>query len=173
MPGSQKKCAKEPETSPSVPQQEEQPDATEGKVIVDYDLDIDYYGSASKNEPVTQEEKEENSDAEYTNVEITQDRTFCQRILPCNVMQEIQQVHLEQGPKIVDLWLQDMYIWLGFSPIAAKLLVRESPERLRVLINKNVDDICNVVRKPSGKNTNGMWNRGQQVSVIAQENLKL
>ena len=74
-------------------------------------------------------------------------------------------------------WFQDMYVWLGFSPEVAKLLVREqgldSPERLSVITDKNVDDICNVVRKPGGKNANGMPNRGQQVSVIAQENLKL
>ena len=37
----------------------------------------------------------------------------------------------------------------------------------------NVDDICNVVRTPGGKNANGMSNRVQQVSVIAQKNLKL
>ena len=70
-----------------------------------------------------------------------------------------------------------MYLWLGFSSEAARLLVREqgldSPERQRVLIDKNVNDICNVVRKPGSKNTNGMPDRGQQVSVIAQENLKL
>ena len=57
------------------------------------------------------------------------------------------------------------------------MLVREqeldSPARLRVLTDKIVDDICNVMRKPGGKNANGMPNRGQQVSVIAQENLKL
>ena len=29
------------------------------------------------------------------------------------------------------------------------------------------------MRKPGGKNVNGMPNRGKQVSVIAQENLKL
>ena len=34
-----------PEKNLSVPQQEEQPDAAEGKVIVDYNLDIDYEGS--------------------------------------------------------------------------------------------------------------------------------
>ena len=73
--------------------------------------------------------------------------------------------------------LQNMYIKLGFSPKAAKLLVREqgldNPDRLRVLTDKNVDDICNVVRKPGDKNANGTPDRGQQVSVIAQENLKL
>ena len=70
-------------------------------------------------------------------------------------------------------WRQDMYIHLGFSPEAAQLLVREqgldSPYRLRVLTDKNVDDICNVMRKPCKKNANRMPNKGQQVSVIAQE----
>ena len=53
------------------------------------------------------------------------------------------------------LWLKDMYIQLGFTPKAAKLLLREqgldSPERLRVL-TKNVDDICNVMINPGCKN---------------------
>ena len=92
-------------------------------------------------------------------------------------MKGIQQVHSKQGPKIMALRLQDVYIWLGFSPNAAKLLVRvqelDSPDRLRVLTDKNVDDVCNVMRKPGSKNANGMPDRGQQVSVIAQENLKL
>ena len=68
-----------------------------------------------------------------------------------------------------------MYIRLGFSPKAAKLHVREQRldylDRLRILMDKNIHDICNVVRKPGGKNADGTSNRGQQVSVIAQENL--
>ena len=43
----------------------------------------------------------------------------------------------------------------------------------RDLTGKKIDDICNVVKKPGLKNTNGMSDRGQQISVIAQENLKL
>ena len=47
---------------------------------------------------------------------------------------------------------------LRLSPKAARLLVREprldSSERLRVLIDKNVNDICNVVRKPGSKKAN-------------------
>ena len=86
-------------------------------------------------------------------------------------------VHRAQGQEIRALWLQDLYIRHGYSPEAAKLLIREqgldSPERLRALADKNVDDICHVMRKPGGKNANGMPHRGQQVSVIAQENLKL
>ena len=49
----------------------------------------------------------------------------------------------------------------------------DSPERLRVLTNKNINDICNVIRKQGGKNANRTPDRGQQVSAIAQENLKL
>ena len=40
-------------------------------------------------------------------------------------------------------------------------------------MDMNVDDICNVKRKPGGKNDNGMSDRGQQDSVMAQENVKL
>ena len=61
------------------------------------------------------------------------------------------------------LWLLDMYLWFEFSPKAARLFVRvqglDSPERLRVLTDKNVDDICNVIRKPGGKIFNRMPNK--------------
>ena len=61
-------------------------------------------------------------------------------------------------------WLQDTYIWLGFIPKAAKLVIREqgqdNPERLRVLMDKIVNDIWSVVRKPGGKNANKMPNSG-------------
>ena len=70
-----------------------------------------------------------------------------------------------------------MYVWLGFSTKAAKLFIREkelvSPERLRVLTDKNVDDTCNVMWKSGSKSINGMPNRKQQISVIAQKNMKL
>ena len=74
--------------------------------------------------------------------------------------------------------LQDIYTQLGFSPQAAKLLIREQgldcPDRLRVLTEKNIDDICNVMRKSDGKSAGGMLNKGQKhVSVMAQQNLKL
>ena len=69
-----------------------------------------------------------------------------------------------------------MCLWFGFGPKEARLLHREqgldSPERLRVLTNKNVSDICNVVRKLDSKNSNRLPDRGKQVSVMAQENLK-
>ena len=69
-----------------------------------------------------------------------------------------------RGPEIMVLWLQDMYLRLGFSSEAARLLIREqgldSPERLRVPTNENVDGICNVMRKPCGKSADGTPNRG-------------
>ena len=74
-------------------------------------------------------------------------------------------VHRAQGPEIMALKLQNMYTQLGFSCKAAKLLISEqgldNPARLRVLTDKNVDQICNVMRKPGGKNANGMPNRVQ------------
>ena len=70
-----------------------------------------------------------------------------------------------------------MYLCLGFSFEAARLLVREqgfdSLERLRVFADRNIDNICNAMIKPGGKNANGKPNRGQEVSVMAKENLKL
>ena len=82
----------EPATNPSVPQQDVQPDAAEGKVIADYDPNVNYEGSEHENEIVGQEEEEKNSNAEYVNMKIPQAGTFHQRMMPCNVMQRIQQV---------------------------------------------------------------------------------
>ena len=69
-------------------------------------------------------------------------------------------------------WLHDMYCWLRLSHKAAKLLIGQqgldSPERLRVLTDKNVNDICNVMRKLGGQNADGMPNSGQQMSFINQ-----
>ena len=89
----QPKGTEEPEKNPSVPQQEEQPDATEGKVIVDYILDVDYEGSETKNATVALEEEEENSVTEYVCIEIPHEGTFHQRMMPCNVILRIQWVH--------------------------------------------------------------------------------
>ena len=47
----------------------------------------------------------------------------------------------------------------------------DSTEWLRVFTNKNVDGICNVMRKSGSMNANERPDRGQQVSVITQENL--
>ena len=58
------------------------------------------------------------------------------------------------------------YMLAAQSPEGVRLLVREqgvdSPERLRVLTDKNVDEICNVVRKPCGKNANRAPDRGRR-----------
>ena len=57
------------------------------------------------------------------------------------------------------LWLQDMYLELGFVSEA--------------LTDKNVDDIHNFMRKSGSKNADWTPNRRQHVPVIAQENLNL
>ena len=109
-------------------------------------------------------------------LELTQVRILHQMTMNHKVAERIKQEHRAKGPEIMALWLQDMYIWLEFNPEATKLLIREqgldSSERPRVLMDKNIDDICNVVRKSGGKNASRMPKSGQQVSVIAQENLK-
>ena len=56
------KGAEEPERDP---QWEEQPSTTEGNVIVDNNLEVDYEGSEPEVEPVAQEQKEVVPDAEY------------------------------------------------------------------------------------------------------------
>ena len=63
-------------------QQEGQLDATGGKDIADYDLDIDYEGSEPKFQPVTQVEREADPDAEYAKMEIPLGGTLCQRMMP-------------------------------------------------------------------------------------------
>ena len=71
MPWSQQESKEEPEQNASVSQQEEQ--------------------SEPKNEPVAQEEKQEDPDAQYANMEIPHAGSLCQRMMPCKIMQRIQQ----------------------------------------------------------------------------------
>ena len=62
------------------------------------------------------------------------------------------------------LWLLDTYLQLGFRPKAAWLLISkqglDNSDWLQALMDKNVHDICNVMRKPGGKNVNLMPDRG-------------
>ena len=152
----QQEGAEEPEWEP---QQEDQPDATNHKEIADYDPDIDYEGTDLEVEPVAQEEREVNPDKEYANMDTPHDVTLCQRIRHLENCKGTLWVHRAGGPEIMALKLQSMYTQLGFSPKAAKLLLREQwlnrPDRLRVLADKNANDICYVMRKPGGKNANG------------------
>ena len=135
MPWSQQGCTEEPDTNVSVPQQEGQADATSGDDIEDYDLDIDYELEGSDPDIEAVNEEEENSDAEYAKMELPQARTLHQRRMNCKVAERIKRVHWAQGPKIMVLWLQDMYLWLIFSSEAARLLIRaqglESPDSHR------------------------------------------
>ena len=66
-------------------QQEGQPDTAEHKVIADYDQDADYEGEESNNEPVAQDQREVDPDAEYAKMEIPHDGTLCQRTMPWNI----------------------------------------------------------------------------------------
>ena len=56
----------------------------------------------------------------------------------CKVAEGIKHVHQAWGPKIIVMWLQDMYLQLGLSPKTVRFFIREqrlidSSERLRVL----------------------------------------
>ena len=74
-----------------------------------------------------------------------------QRTIKHKFVKRIERAYQVPGSKIIASWLQDMYLQLGLSSEAARLPVGEqgldSLERLRVCTDKNVDDICNVVRK--------------------------
>ena len=75
MPLLQQGGIEEPETNTSVPQQEEQTDPTEGEVIADYHLDIDYKVEVLSPKIKAVNEEEENSDAEYAKMELPLVRT--------------------------------------------------------------------------------------------------
>ena len=85
--------AEEPETNPSVPQQEEHRDAKDGKVIADYDPDMDYRPERSDSDIKAIDEEEGNSVAEYAKMELSQDGTLCQRTMDCKVAELIKRVH--------------------------------------------------------------------------------
>ena len=87
---SQQEGIEEPDRDP---QQEDQLDAAEGKGIADYDPDVDNVGSEPKVEPVAQDEREFDPDAEYVEMEIPQDGTPHQRIMPWDQHMGILQVH--------------------------------------------------------------------------------
>ena len=62
-------------------QQEEQPDASEGKDIVDYDLDVDNEGSKPEVDPVAQDQSEVGPGAEYVKMKLPCDGTLHQRMM--------------------------------------------------------------------------------------------
>ena len=103
--------------------------------------------------------------------------TYQQWIIFTDLYQRIQHTLVACDPVIMASYLQEMHVCLRFSPNAAKKQANEqglnNSDHLQVFNNKNVNGICNVVRKPDSKNANKMFDRGQQVSVMAQKNLKL
>ena len=90
MARSQQEGAEEPERDP---QQGEQLDATEGKEMADYNLDVDYERSELEVEPDTQEQREVDPDAKYAKLEMPQNGTLCQRMMPQDVYMGIMWVH--------------------------------------------------------------------------------
>ena len=72
---------------------------------------------------------------------------------------------------------EDLRLWPHGSRICTYTWIqsqsRDSPDKLRLLTAKKVNDICNVMKKPGSKSAERMLDRGQLVSVIAQEKLKL
>ena len=68
---------------------ETQPDAGEVKVLVDYNPEVDYEGSESKNEPVAQKKRGKLQ----CRICLFQAGTICQRMMPCGILQRIQQIH--------------------------------------------------------------------------------
>ena len=102
--------AEEAETNPSAPQQEQQRDTREGKVIAYYNLDLHYKPEGSNPDIKAVNEEEENFDAEYA--KLPQDGTLHQRTMNCKVAGRIKQVCWVQGPEIMVLCLQDMHLQL-------------------------------------------------------------
>ena len=86
----QRVCAEESERDP---QQGEQPDATEGEVIADYNPDIDYEGSEPKVETDTQKQREVDPDTEYAKMEMPRSGTLRQRMTPWETYMGNLQVH--------------------------------------------------------------------------------
>ena len=128
-PRPQREGMEEPERDPEQVEQ-----SVESNVIADYDLDVDYEGSEPKVEPDAQEQKEDDPDTAYTKMKMPRDGTLCQRMMLWEMYMGILWVHKAQRPEIMALWLQDIYVLLGFSQKPAKLLIRalglDSPERL-------------------------------------------
>ena len=83
---------------------DEQPDTAEGKIIVDYSLDVDYERSEPKIEPDAQEEKEENlheyGDTLQCHIPLEDVTSQCYAEDPVGT--------IRASPEIMALWLHDM-----------------------------------------------------------------
>ena len=83
------------------------------------------------------------------------------------VQDQIWHVHARKGPEIMDMWLQEMCLWLVFSPKGAQLLVREEGQDSS-FCQKECQQHLQYYEKTGSKNADRTPNRGQQVSVITQ-----
>ena len=109
VPWPQQGGTEEPQINISVPQQEGQAEATGGKVVADYNLDVDYKPEGSDLEiKAVDDKEEENSDAEYAKMQLRQDETLPQRTMNCKVAERIEHTHQVQGPEVIASSLHDM-----------------------------------------------------------------
>ena len=81
-------------------------------------------------------EEKEDSKAEHTNMVLPQDGMYGEHMMHSDLYQRIQCAHVAQGPATMVLWLQEIYVSLGFRPKAGKKPVKEkglnSPDCLQV-----------------------------------------
>ena len=97
----------------------QQADANRDVVVVDEKPDVDYEpeGPDLNDEPATQEEEEQNIHHKQKWSFLTRDY---QTMNDAPLLQDqILQVHSAYQPKIMVLLLQDIQLWLVFSPKAA------------------------------------------------------
>ena len=94
---SQPEGMEKPETNPSGNQHEIQADTTEGKVVVDFKLDIEdeLEQSDPMIKPADQVEEEVISDAECTKMELPCQENMQQRSMNCKVTERIGHIHPE------------------------------------------------------------------------------
>ena len=73
--------------------------------------------------------------------------------------------------------MEEMFLKLGFSQTVAMMLVDDqgisSPWTLSSLSDEDITAICNVMRWPGNLVSGKMPDRGNQISVLAANNLKL
>ena len=112
---SQPEGVEEPETNVSVSQQGRQGDATEGKVIVDSNLNKDYEDQKTR---MSQFLKKKRKNTMLQNTLILRYLAMGHSTRVCCL------VILCRGSSSMACWLKD-FIWLDFSPKEAKLLVKQ------------------------------------------------
>ena len=73
---------------------------------------------------------------------------------------------------ILDMLHQRLVTWKCETNPETWHVLFQRMKRLHRLINKNIDDICNVLSKPGGKIADRSLDKCKQVSLLAWENWK-